>query len=468
MPSKIITLDPQHYGDAHATRKIESVARRLRYRALGTECRECGIMNLLFAHHADDQAETTLMRLANNYLGSGLAGMRREARIPECEDLYGVHDSGSPRILRREYALSMAKAQNFDMLVESGGITILRPLLSYTKDRLVATCEDASTQWVEDHTNKDRSLTLRNTVRYLHEADLLPVALRRPNLCAIAARISDRVASLEVRADQIFRSFDITFDPRSGHAVCKAPHQTVKQIEAMTDSDRIRAMLLRKVLMTVVPTETLDLSTLEAASSDFLQLDERWRNDKRLAPIVVAGAIVARLHGADGPFVYEARRAPPPRNVKESRQDLEMSLPLQQHEKGPKNLLWSDWKLWDERYWIRIGSPPREDVQTLDVVVRLMTPEDISSLRQVSGQKSFLLKTLKSIPGHLRTTLPVIVQLLPGSQNRIVALPSLGWSRDMWSSKVGKQDHQHAQYYDIRYKHIDDSLTSPMANESIV
>ena len=76
MPSNIITLDPQQYGDAHATRKVESVARRLRYRALGRECRDQGIANLLFAHHADDQAETTLMRLANNYLGSGLAGMR--------------------------------------------------------------------------------------------------------------------------------------------------------------------------------------------------------------------------------------------------------------------------------------------------------------------------------------------------------------------------------------------------------
>jgi hypothetical protein len=218
----------------------------------------------------------------------------------------------------------------------------------------------------------------------------------------------------------------------------------------------------------VVPTETLDLSTLEAASSDFLQLDESQRDTKRLAPTVVAGAIAVILNGADGAFVYEVRRAPPPQNAKESRRDLKISFPLQQHEKGAKDVLWSDWRLWDERYWIRIGSPPREDVKTLDVVVRLMTPEDISSLRRESGQKSFLLKTLKNIPGHLRTTLPVIIRNLPDNQNRIVALPSLGWSRDMWLSKVGKQDHQHVQYYDIRYKHIDDSLTSPMANESIV
>ena len=465
MPSKIITLDPQQYGDAHATRKIESAARRLRYRALGTECRNRGINDLLFAHHADDQAETTLMRLVNNYLGSGLAGMRREARIPECEDLYGVNESGSPRMLRREYAKPTAQAQNVDMLVESGGITILRPLLSYTKDRLVATCREARTQWVEDYTNKDRSLTLRNTVRYLHEADLLPVALRRPNLCAIAARTSDRVAGLENRVDVIFRSFEISFDPRSGHATCNVLCQTAKELENMPDSDHIRAMLLRKVLMLVVPTETMDLSTLEAMCLDFLRLDGSQRDVKKSAPIVAAGAIVVRLDSADGTFVYEVRRAPPPRNAKESRLDLEISLPLQQREHDTRNVLWSDWRLWDERYWIRIGSPPRDDVQKLGVVVRFMTPEDISSLRQELGRKSSLLNTLSNIKGHLRFLLPVIVQTLPDEQRRIVALPSLGWSRDMWSSRVGEQDHRHAQYYDIRYKHIDDSLTIPMGDE---
>lgn len=469
MPSKIITLDPEQYGDAHATRKVESVARRLRYRALGIECRDRGITNLLFAHHADDQAETTLMRLANNYLGNGLAGMRREARIPECEDLYGVNESGSPRMLRREYVPPTAQAPNVDMLAESGGITILRPLLSYTKDRLVATCEEASTQWVEDHTNKDRSLTLRNTVRYLHEADLLPMALRRPNLCAIAARTADRAASLEGRIDEIFRSFDLTFDPRSGHAICKVPYQTVKEIKLMPDSDRVRAMLLRKVLMLVVPTETVDLSTLEAASLNFLHQGASHSDIKQSAPIVAAGAIVVRLDRADGAFVYEVRRAPPPHNARESRRDLEISLPLpQQHNTDEQNVFWSEWRLWDERYWIRIGSPPREDTQQLGVVVRLMTPEDISSLRQELGRKSSLLELLRNIKGHLRTTLPVIVQILPDEQSRIVALPSLGWSRGLWSSRVGDKGGQDAQYYNIRYKHIDDWLTSPTKNESIV
>jgi len=212
----------------------------------------------------------------------------------------------------------------------------------------------------------------------------------------------------------------------------------------------------------VVSTETLDLSTLEAASLDCLRLDGQRLGVKRLEPIAAAGAIAVRLHSAEGAFVYEVRRTPPPHNAKSSRLDLEISLPLQALGKGVENVLWSDWRLWDERYWIRIGSPPREDVQTLDVVVRLLTPEDLNSLRQELPPKASLLKTLKSIKGHLRTTLPVIVQILPDERRRIVALPSLRWSRDMWSSEFEKHDHQNAQYYEIRYKHIDDSLTVPM------
>jgi tRNA(Ile)-lysidine synthase len=383
--------------------------------------------------------------------------MQKEARIPECEDIYGVHDSGTPRRLRQEHMLPAAK--RVDMSVESGGITILRPLLSHTKDRLVATCEEANTPWVEDHTNKDRSLTLRNTVRYLHEANLLPRALRRPNLCAIAARTSDHIATLETRVDQMFRNIDTRFDPRSGHALCRVPLGMAREIDDMPDCDRVRAMLLRRLLLLVVPTETMDLATLETASSAFLDMDEKRLGARQSAPIVAAGATAVRLEDSKRAIVYEIRRTPPPRNAKESRLDLTISLPLQPLQDNAKSVSWSDWRLWDERYWIRIGSPPRDDAQTLDVVVRLMTPEDLNYLRQELPPKDFLRKTLASIKGHLRTTLPVIVQVLPDMQSRIVALPSLDWSRHMWFSRVGWRDGLNAQYYEIRYKHIDDALT---------
>jgi tRNA(Ile)-lysidine synthase len=72
---------------------------------------------LVTAHHADDQAETLLMRLARGSGTSGLAGMRSRSELH--------------------------------------GITILRPLLSFTKDQLIATLQVLGGQWVDDPSNSN-------------------------------------------------------------------------------------------------------------------------------------------------------------------------------------------------------------------------------------------------------------------------------------------------------------------------
>lgn len=462
MPSKILTLDREQYGDAQASRRVESIARRLRYRAMGQACRAQGISELLFAHHADDQAETTLMRLANNYLGKGLAGMQSKARIPECEDMYGVHESGSPRTLRRESLLKAAGKHGAGMVVEGGGITILRPLLSYTKERLIATCEEAGAKWVEDETNTDPSLTLRNTVRQLHERNLLPQSLQRPNLCAIAARTSDRVAQQEARAHEIFRDLDIKIDPRSGHAVCKISHQTAKEIREAPDADHVKAILLRKLLLLVAPTSNIDLSTLEAASTTF---PEPQTHQPQPVPIVLAGAAAVRLKDTERALSYELRRTLPPRKAKETRAEVSIGL---LSPSSAKEISWSDWHLWDERYWIRIGASPRQGPEAVEVFVRMLSPDDVAVLRRdPQTAKTDLHARLASVKTHFRATLPVIFQrsapVGERSEQCIVALPSLGWSRDGWSSNDGLQGVQDAKYfYDIRYKSIEDSLTRPI------
>jgi tRNA(Ile)-lysidine synthase len=457
MPSKILTLDRDQYGDAHASRRVESIARRLRYRAMGQACRAQGITELLFAHHADDQAETTLMRLANNYLGKGLAGMQAEARIPECEDVYGVHESGSPRTLRRENSVIVDGVSGVAMAVEGGGISILRPLLSYTKDRLVATCQQAGVKWVEDETNTDPSLTLRNTVRQLHERNLLPAALQRPNSCAIAARTSERAAQQEERAHEFFRTLDIKIDPRSGHAICKISHQTSNEIHEAPDVDHIKAIILRKLLLLVAPTSNVDLSTLEAASAAFLE------SETHSVPIVLAGAAAVRLKDSKDALVYELRRTPPPKRAKKT--CAEVSISLKPQPSSTEGTLWSEWQLWDERYWIRIGTSPRKNPQAVDVFVRMLTPDDVAALRRdPRTAKTDLHARLASVKAHLRATLPVIISGESGSGQHIVALPSLGWSRDGWVSKHGLEERlgDAEFFYDIRYKRIGDSLTRPI------
>ncbi|CAO3419229.1 tRNA(Ile)-lysidine synthetase (EC 6.3.4.19) [Azospirillum doebereinerae] len=94
---------------------IQAAARAARHRLLAQSCAEEGILHLALAHHRDDQAETLLLRLAR---GSGIDGLAGMAAI------------------RAE-----------------GAVRIIRPLLDWTHDRLLATCIAAGAGWVEDPSN---------------------------------------------------------------------------------------------------------------------------------------------------------------------------------------------------------------------------------------------------------------------------------------------------------------------------
>src|SRR3546814_6111504 len=67
-------------GLKERTANIQAEARTARYAAMESACTEAGVTILMTAHHADDQAETLLMRLAR---GSGLSGLsdRKSTRL---------------------------------------------------------------------------------------------------------------------------------------------------------------------------------------------------------------------------------------------------------------------------------------------------------------------------------------------------------------------------------------------------
>lgn len=95
---------------------IQAAARAARYRLLGAACREAGILHLLLAHHAGDQAETVAMRAERRSGPGGRAGM--------------------PAVR------------------EEAGFRVLRPLLPVPKARLIATLQAAGQPWVEDPGNR--------------------------------------------------------------------------------------------------------------------------------------------------------------------------------------------------------------------------------------------------------------------------------------------------------------------------
>lgn len=98
----------------------QAAARTARYAALGSWAIEQGLACLATAHHADDQAETLLMRLARGAGLRGLAGIR--ASRP---------------------------------LVEAPGVMLIRPLLGWTKTELEQLVAAAGLEPARDPSNAD-------------------------------------------------------------------------------------------------------------------------------------------------------------------------------------------------------------------------------------------------------------------------------------------------------------------------
>ncbi|MEE1878448.1 tRNA lysidine(34) synthetase TilS [Altererythrobacter litoralis] len=151
-------------GVPHAVLKVEVApgnlqqeARLARYRALAEWQQARGIDILLTAHHADDQAETLLMRLNR---GSGLGG------------LAGVRSRGSNPA--------------------SGGI-VLRPLLGWRKEELERIVRDCGVAPARDPSNEDDRFDRARIRKALAAADWLdPAALAQS-----AAWLADAEAALE-------------------------------------------------------------------------------------------------------------------------------------------------------------------------------------------------------------------------------------------------------------------------------
>lgn len=96
---------------------LQEKARAARYRLLIAHARETGADCIVTAHHADDQAETVLMRMARGSGIAGLAGMRP--------------------------------------VVALDGLSLVRPLLDIPKSGLVAFCHAEGLAFAVDSSNLD-------------------------------------------------------------------------------------------------------------------------------------------------------------------------------------------------------------------------------------------------------------------------------------------------------------------------
>lgn len=126
---------------APAGEGVQGEARRARYAALHQWAREEGLAAVLTAHHADDQAETVLMRLARGAGLSGLGGIRPCRPLDEA-------DPDGPKLLRP--LLGWRKAE-LEAIVAAAGIEPARDPSNHDTrfDRTAARALLAEAKWID-------------------------------------------------------------------------------------------------------------------------------------------------------------------------------------------------------------------------------------------------------------------------------------------------------------------------------
>lgn len=469
---RILTLDWTEEGDPSSLSNLESVARRLRYQALGVACRKHGITSLLIAHHADDQAETVMLRLLGGYLGFGLRGVKRDRPIPYCDGFYGINRSGSPQGFDRHTRISSDCRRN-GLRVEAGGVTISRPLLPFTKDQLVAHCKASGVKWFEDATNMDRTFTLRNTVRHLLQTDVLPRALRSPRLLALAATVGSQEKAAEWSAQRVFEQTTIRLDIRTGIAHVHIPVEHGLVAATTPAAHTAKSILLRKLLALVTPTDDVTLQNLhDPVAFMFPESIGKALSDLTdSAPKVcqIAGAMITcGEQSADNRYFVLQRRLPP---VSETTGRHELR-PALDRDSGSRLFCASDWYLWDNRYWVHVHCPTDHSSKLENIRVQFLTAQALAALRKSLNQSHAkrLDRLLKAAPGSVRFTLPAVVMQTTSASTpsmltpeQIVAIPTIGWSAEGWDRWPAKTPPGRLApvkwYWEVRYKQVDLAVT---------
>ena len=171
-----VTLDPGN---------LQAEARTARYAALADWMARDGLAALLTAHHADDQAETLLLRLNRGSGVAGLAGVRAKGTVPDT------------------------------------GLLLLRPLLGWRRAELASVVAAAGIDPVQDPSNSDDRFDRARLRKALAEADWLDM----PALAASAAHLADADAALDWAAQREWREcvvkapMGLTYRPQAPKAV---------------------------------------------------------------------------------------------------------------------------------------------------------------------------------------------------------------------------------------------------------
>lgn len=243
-------------GEKPRTR-IQERAREGRYRLLRECAARLGVDHIVTAHHADDQAETVLLRLTRGSGPAGLAGMAPFTQL--------------------------------------GRVRLARPLLDVPKADLVAFCEAAGQPFLRDPSNENPAFA-RARLRRLGEI-LGGEGLDRLALLRLARRAARAEAALTA----------IAAATRSTLPAERSPHQVKIAAAAL-------ANLPEEILLRILEAEILQISPRH----DRLRLDRLERATAEIAAVLRDNRSFATTLGGARIAVTESgelaiSRAPPRR-----------------------------------------------------------------------------------------------------------------------------------------------------------
>ena len=170
----------------------QAAARDFRYARLDRWCADHRLPVLLTGHHANDQAETVLMRLAR---GSGVAGLSgiRAVRPRRYENLLYPHPlmQDHPRLpfSLRHLRVGIPQASR----MQSHNYSVVRPLLGFRKQTLAAFLRNAGIVAVDDPSNASQNYDRTHFRALLGEQSLLDPE----RLAATARNMADAEAALD-------------------------------------------------------------------------------------------------------------------------------------------------------------------------------------------------------------------------------------------------------------------------------
>lgn len=209
------------------TANVQAAARDARYAALADWMVASGAAVLLTAHHADDQAETLLLRLNRGSGVAGLAGVRARGTVPATR------------------------------------LPLVRPLLNWRRDELAAVVTSSGIVAADDPSNRDDRFDRARLRKAMAGADWLDV----PALATSAAHLADADAALEWAAAREWQEgitrapLGLIYRPQAPRAIAL---RVLGRIVAELDGDAPRGSAVARLFDSLVARQTASIGGLVA------------------------------------------------------------------------------------------------------------------------------------------------------------------------------------------------------------